>query len=54
MPKYLSKSGEWAGLIGSGIDEFIRAPWIFFGPLLVTVSLFIIIKILANCVEDER
>ncbi|ALC91564.1 hypothetical protein AM500_18565 [Bacillus sp. FJAT-18017] len=54
VPKFLSRSGEWAGMIGSGIDEFIRNPWIFFGPLFVTVSFLIIIKILANRVEDER
>lgn len=54
VPKYLSESGEWAGMIGQGKDEFLTAPWIFFGPLLISVIFLIFIKVLANKIEDNK
>lgn len=54
VPRYLSESGEWAGMIGQGKDEFLTAPWIFFGPLMISVLFLIIIKALANRIEDSK
>lgn len=52
-PKFLSESGEWAGMIGLGKDEFLREPWIFFSPLLVSVIFLMTIKVLANRIHDN-
>lgn len=54
VPKYLSESGEWAGMIGQGKDEFLTAPWLFFGPLLISVCFLIFIKVLVNKIEDNN
>ena len=52
VKRYLSESGEWAGMIGQSKNEFLTAPWTFFGPLLVSVLFLIIIKMLANRIQD--
>lgn len=54
VPKYLSESGEWAGMIGQGKDEFLTAPWTFFGPLLISVVFLILTKSLVNKFEDTN
>lgn len=54
VPKYLSESGEWAGMIGQGKDEFLTSPWIFFGPLIISVIFLIFIKVLASKIENTN
>jgi peptide/nickel transport system permease protein len=46
--KYLSESGEWAGMIGQSIDDFLSAPWIFFGPLTVATLFLLVLSFLSG------
>jgi peptide/nickel transport system permease protein len=46
--KYLSESGEWAGMIGQSKDEFLTNPWVFFGPLIVTFLFLIVINLITR------
>ena len=42
--RFLSMSGEWAGMIGDSKRDIINAPWIFFGPLGKAVMLLVMIN----------
>ncbi|MFD0048550.1 ABC transporter permease subunit [Actinomycetes bacterium NPDC127524] len=46
--KYLSQSGEWAGMIGQSINDILTAPWILFSPLLLSVIFLIIVNLLSK------
>lgn len=52
--RFLSQSGEWAGMIGESRYEIRMAPWIFFGSLTVAVIFLIIIHLAVKKYEHEN
>ena len=52
--RYLSMSGEWAGMIGDSKRDMINAPWIFFGPLGAAVTLLIMINWAIRSLEGQQ
>ncbi|MEH7119585.1 ABC transporter permease subunit [Neobacillus vireti] len=48
-PKPATLSNEWAGLIGQNFNEFLRAPWTIFTPILA----YFIVIVVVNMIKKE-
>lgn len=51
--KSLSKSGEWAGMVGQSVSDLITAPWIVLAPSLAFVVLILIINIMVRQLDSN-
>jgi len=48
-PKPATLSNEWAGLIGQNFNEFLRAPWTIFTPIMA----YFIVIVVVNMIKKE-
>ncbi|MDG5471620.1 ABC transporter permease subunit [Jeotgalibacillus sp. ET6] len=49
----LSKSGEWAGMVGQSISDLVTAPWIVLAPSLAFVGLILLLNIIIRQVDAK-
>ncbi|WP_462413235.1 DUF4352 domain-containing protein [Neobacillus sp. Marseille-QA0830] len=50
-PKPASLSNEWAGLVGQNFNDFIRAPWVVFVPIIGYLVVILIINMMKKELE---
>lgn len=52
-PKPASISNEWAGLIGQNFNDFMKAPWVIFGPILGFLVVIVIVNMMKKELEEN-
>ncbi|WP_251552086.1 DUF4352 domain-containing protein [Neobacillus muris] len=52
-PKAASLTNEWAGLVGQNFNDFIRAPWVIFVPILGYLAVILIINMMKKELEGN-
>jgi len=51
--QFLSKSGEWAGMVGQSVFDLITAPWIVLAPSFAFVLLILSINIMIRQLDSK-
>ncbi|WP_042454321.1 DUF4352 domain-containing protein [Neobacillus dielmonensis] len=52
-PKPASLTNEWAGLVGQNFQDFIRAPWVIFVPIIGYLVVILIINMMKKELEEN-